>query len=1134
MPSFEDSYNFLNDEQRQAVDTIDGPVLVVAGPGSGKTQLLSMRVANILRERDVEPRNILCLTFTESGAVNMKQRLASMIGNDAYQVQINTFHSFCTGIIGQYPEYFYNGEHFTAADDLAQVDILEGIFEAMRHDNPLRTKGFSGEFLYLKDARSAIGNIKKAGLTADELEQILESNEKVYVEVANMIAAAFAERMSKKRIGVIATLVDQLAALPETPLPIKHATFKPYLSVLVSSLGSAVTLAQELDSTKPISEWKKKWLKKDENKRDVLRASVDLAKLKALLDVYRGYKQQMSERGLFDFDDMILDTIGAIETNDALRFDLQEQFQYILVDEFQDTNDAQTRLLHAITGVYEGAERPNIMVVGDDDQAIYKFQGAEISNILEFSDVYKDPSVIVLTKNYRSTQHILDIARHVVLQGEERLENSMPGLVKELVASNPKITEAGGEIDSHTYLTAAHQYYGIASDIAEQIADGKNACDIAIIARNHRELQAMVPYLRDAGVPIAYERQQKVLDQPHIYQLITMASYVTSLMNKDRDAADELLPEMLSYPFWNLSRKDIWQIAATARKDGYRLWLDVMLESEHEQLQQIANFFLSLASKAKYTPMDVLMDMLMGTTASKRIIRDDSEDESNPPESDPSVGGEEVIRFTSSFREYYFGEQAKEEDMSQYVAFLSSLRKLTSALQDYKAGERVLLEDMLEFVDAIERYQIPFMDTSPFVSASDAVQLITAHKSKGLEFDTVYVLSCQQDVWVPRNKGNKINFPENLPLSPAGENLDDHMRLFFVALTRAKQHLYMTDYLEKESGKEALRLSFISAAADHEYHEHVKQVLEVTKREVGDKALKVSNILAAAWDGYHHPPIVEDEKPLLLELVKNYQLPVSHLNTFLDVSRGGPSAVLTNSILRFPQAKNVATAYGSAMHKTIELMYTTFRKDEKLPSLDDVLETYALTLKKYRLSEEEYELYKEKGSDALTIYYQDNVQNFGVMDKIEVDFKREGVVIGNAPLAGKIDKLVPSSDDTLVVHDFKTGKAKDSWIGKTPMNKISLLHYKRQLAYYKLLVEYSGTFTGKTVNTGVIEYLEPLYGKAVQLSHTITEEEVERLKKLIVIVYNKIKTLDFPDVSEYSPDIKGIEQFEEDLLAGKV
>ena len=214
MEKFKTRYNKLNSAQKQAVDTIDGPLLVVAGPGTGKTELLSMRAANILRATDTLPENILCLTFTDSGANAMRARLASIIGTDAYKVSIQTFHSFGTEIINHHSEYFYRGANFSPADEVDTYSILTDIFEELDYNNPLASK-MNGDFTHLRDTAQVISELKQAGLSSSELLQIIDSNEKLLDAVEPELAAIFANRISKTTIALLPPIANKIAELPE-------------------------------------------------------------------------------------------------------------------------------------------------------------------------------------------------------------------------------------------------------------------------------------------------------------------------------------------------------------------------------------------------------------------------------------------------------------------------------------------------------------------------------------------------------------------------------------------------------------------------------------------------------------------------------------------------------------------------------------------------------------------------------------------------------------------------------------------------------------------------------------------------------------------------------------------------------
>jgi len=1104
---FKKRYRKLNHQQKQAVDNIEGPMLVVAGPGSGKTELLSLRVANILRKADIYPQNILCLTFTDSAAFNMRDRLRGLIGDDAYRVAIHTFHSFGVEIMEQHRELFYEGAIFNSVDELTQTAIIEDILKNLSHDNPLSKTHPEYGYIFSKSVKDSIQHLKKAGLTPKEFLVILNHNKKAIKFLNPLVEKAFGTRITKKTINRADEVLSEIKAKSIKNFPVSN--MEPLLNVVERSLERAIDKSASSGKTSPLTQWKKSWTKKTNKGKRVLQDSCYIDKMEALADVYKKYRQTMFKKGYYDFDDMILEVIKTIEQNKSLQYELQEQYFYILVDEFQDTNDAQTRLLHLLTDNPVNEGRPNIMAVGDDDQAIYKFQGAEISNIIKFKNHYRSPDIISLVKNYRSQQDILDVARHVITKGEERLEKIIPELNKALIAAKEDIQE--GDIHSKEFSDPNHQYLWITKEIKRLIKKGKQPEEIAVIARTHKELEKMASFLSKESISVSYERQKDVLKEPHIMQLVKIARFINTLLNKSTDEADYLLPDILSFSFWNISRKDLWKLSANAHQQR-KNWIDCMLESDNNYFNKMAEFFLSLSQKAKYQPVEKILDDIIGTKIPNSQIAQE---------------------ITSPFKDYYFGKQKFQQNPGKYLSFLSSLRAFIYALREYKKGAFLKTEDLIEFVDIHLDNNLPLLDKNPFVTGEEAVHLTTAHGAKGLEFDTVFVMSCQDEVWA-KNKGREIlPFPSNLPISPAGDTRDDQLRLFYVAISRAKSNLYLTSFRLKENGRESTRLHFLSKNNQPKLSPD-----KVSKKEIVNNSgnaeqatTAVNNFLERVI--FNRPPFAKNEEVLLKKLLENYQLNVTHFNNFLNVADGGPQKFLEDNLLRFPQPKSAPLSYGSAMHYTMEQIYKYLKNTQNPPIQSKVTKWFEKFLRDERLGPKEFKHFFERGKDALKVFYSNRKDSFDSSHIVEFSFKNQGVVVDEVPLGGKIDKIVKKGDKEIQVHDFKTGRYTKDWKGKTKHDKIKLWKYKNQLIFYKVLIERSRRFSSENykVKRGVLEFLEPTEDKEIiVLPLEIKDKQVEDLKQLIRKVYQKIINLDFPNTNDYREDIKGIEQFQKDLL----
>ena len=1127
-------YDALNAEQKKAVDAIEGPVLVVAGPGSGKTEILGLRVGNILRQTDVRASNILCLTFTDSAAANMRERLASLIGPEAYHVAIYTFHSFATEIIRRYPEYFYGGAFFSPADPITQIDVVEEILLALPHSDPLSSQHPEQGFVYSRDIRDAIQHLKRNGTTPPEFSKIVAENDAEFAKINEILQSTFPERISMKEIGAIKEVAAKLAQ-------VGGKSGGPLAERLAASLARAIERAEEIDKTEPLTAWKADYLKKDDEKKTIVRDAAYSEKLASLGNIYAEYRRLMFERGFYDFDDMLIDLRFALERNPALRYEIQEQFQYILIDEFQDTNAAQMKIVSLITDASVNEGRPNVMAVGDDDQAVYKFQGAEISNILDFQKLYKDPTVITMTGNYRSTQGILDAARSVIIQGEDRLENRIKGMDKSLKSLVARADTTGEKMKEdlvhHSFPTQAHEYTWVAKKVCSLIDAGQSPDTIALITRYHSELVAIVPYLKSAGVPIRYEREQNVFEEPHIRELIVMARYIAISLDGDISTAESLLPAILSFPFWGIARESIWKVSVEARKQHIP-WLDAMKDSDDVKMKTVRAFLLEISSAALSEPLEKILDQLIGAHI-PLVQEEDEDDETSSMDYMVSRSGDGG--FESPFREFYFSRKNFESKRAEYLAFLSSLRVFVSALREFKKGKPLGIRDLVEFIDLYEKNNLDLHDRSPFANAEKAVTLMTAHKAKGLEYDTVFILSCQEDVWAPRNKGSKLPFPMNLRIAPAGDTLDDKLRLFYVALTRAKRALYLTSYDTDEKGNPSPKAGFLL---------NVPQLAGGNAKdpvEVPD----THDVLTAEWLAYHTPPFFGEEKALLQSLIEGYAMSVTHLNNFLDVTRGGPQYFLEQNLLRFPQAKTPSSTYGSVIHATLNHIYAVVRSGKALPTEDEVLSWFETGLRRERLAPTDTNLYLDRGRKALAVFYKAKKDTFKADDRIQVSFAAQGVALGGdtsdpdtkpVHLTGEIDKMVFAKGDDgentgeAIVHDWKTGKASVSWQGKDDYEKRKLRNYVRQLHFYKILTEGSRDFSKYEVKRGILEFVEaPRAGAPlVDLECEMTGAQTERLKKLIVAVFAKISSLDFPDISKYDKTTKGIEAFEEDLLAGKI
>lgn len=1077
---FQERYANLNAAQKAAVDAIDGPLLVVAGPGTGKTELLSMRVANILQKTDTAPESILLLTFTESGASAMRERLTGIIGPDAYKVAIHTFHSFGTEVINQSREYFYNGAEYKPADDVTTYEILEEIFNTLDYSNPLAVKN-QGSYVYLPDAARTISELKTAGLTSDELLQIIDANELVLDSVERDLTGIFEQKISIAMLESLAPIAAKVAALPQPTLP---AGITPLSNVLALSLAHAIDAAALSRKTTPITAWRNEWLEQDVDSQYIFKDRKRSAKLRAIAYVYFAYLTHMNELGLYDYDDMVLNVIHTMETRPDLRANLREKFQYILVDEFQDTNLAQLRLLLNLAP----NQSANVMAVGDDDQAIYSFQGADINNIHKFRTQYPEAPIIVLTDNYRSAKHILTHSRQVIAQGTDRLEDTIAELTKELTANHT----ASGRASLHALQSASAERIWVAEQVSTSVTQGTRPEDIAIIARRHSELVALVPYLQAKGLNVNYERRDNVLNDELIQQIITISELIYAIHEQRLDDANSLLPEAMSFAAFQFDPQNVWELSLSAYKTS-TLWLEAI--QNHTEFSAFAHWLVALATQVPSMPLEQMLDTITGL-----------------PDVTP------LGDYTSPLFAHYFGAPEKTED---YLRHLEALRTIRTHLRGYLPDRPLYLADFLHYIKLHEQTGTGITSVRSFTdSQSGAVNLLTAHKSKGLEFNTVYIIGAVDTAWGEkvRVKSRLIGYPHNLAIAPAGDTYSERLRLFYVAMTRAKQCLTISYSTADDTGKTLLPASFLTGTSLVAHMED---------------ALPVNEAAAAAtmdWRGQYAIQSSATLEDLLRPVLQNFQLSATALHNFTDVTKGGPQYFLLNNLLHFPSAKTPSAQYGTAIHATLQRVHNEFITSGSRRPIEDILHQFEDILTDQHLAEQDHQFYLKRGLDSLTKFLEVNYAGFAKTQKTELGFSNQGVTVQGARLTGKID-LVDISNKSIVVTDYKTGAPAATWKGKSEYDKIKLHKYRQQLMFYQLLVQHSRDYAKYDFNGGVLQFVEPnSKGDICQLDAQFTREELADFSRLISAVWQSIMTLDLPDSTDYSPSLKGILAFEQALI----
>lgn len=1102
----------LNQEQQSAVNYLEGPLLVLAGPGTGKTQLLSAKVAHILQNLDVNPDNILCLTFTDAGAENMRARLQSMIGKAALDVNIFTYHAFGANIIERYKNYSETFDRKLDApiDETTQYKIIHDIQKSL----PVLDILHNGE---TKDIISTISNAKSARLTATDLGKIADTNIQDSLDLADAISPLLLALRPREKV---------VTALQETYQPIleillQKSSPEPIVgnierlaNILAKELHKVITevAAEEKPKLKKLSDWKNKNFeiyvrdpKHPETKSYRLKDHIANKKLASLAGIMQKYEDQLSGEGLYDFNDMIECAIRYLKEDDGFRLQLSEQFQYILLDEFQDTNASQFELIKLLTQY----EKPIVMAVGDDDQAIFEFQGANASNLRDFQDYY-GAEIITLRKNYRSTGEILALSRRIAEQINDSFAKNYQ-IDKTLTPMKDAASHGfnqPSQVSRHEFPGAVAEYYWIAQKIRSLVDAGEAPADIAIIAPKHKNIAPILPYLKQQGLDVTYEKRDNILFDDKIAQVIQLARFIDRLAHREQPVEDLL--EILSYEFWQVS-------PATVIKAIEKKWNDNKSVVEYlegnPQLQSIAELLAKLASIATTTPLELWLDYL--------------------------IGNAELGETCSPLLNYY-QRICSEGELLEFYEDLATLRqKVLVHARNVHSGQTDFVPKLHDFVATMDDFELAgseIMRISIYRDSGQAIQVMTSHKSKGLEFKHVFLTSVDDAAW-GKSKGNNnlLTLPKNLShIRHTGITDDEQLRLFFVAITRAKDALYLTGSVHKEDGSELKRLRYLTESSRDDIEQISPYLPEPAQQIITHDKLTTAEKIETMRLGWvsTYQNLTPEAMAILHEHMKEYRLSATDLADFVDIVYAGPQAVYQKKVLRAPsEPANFSICYGNILHTVFEQVTSQH--------LDDIraLEVFRAEAAKAVLDDEEKQNLLEKGEHSLGIV----LQEFGNIlrhenAKAELNFASERLSLNGIPITGKIDHLeIDHRAKTIEIYDYKTGKFYDKKWDSQP----SLFKYKLQLGFYKLLLNLSPSYRNYQVTKGHILFVTPdnddrVYDK--EYSFNSTDEDL--LKKLAASVYHHLVSLDFLQNQELfieadrTRTMKQVNAFIERLLSG--
>ena len=997
----------LNPAQQKAVHHIEGPVLVIAGPGTGKTHILTARIGRILMETDTQPYNILCLTFTDAGVHAMRERLLEFIGPEAHRVHIYTFHSFCNNIIQDNLELF--GRHdLEPISELEKVELIRKIIDELVVGHPLKRAG-RGAYFYERHLQDLFSRMKSEDWS----------------------------------IQFLGKKIDQYL----DDLPTREA--------FIYKRNSGV--------------FRKGDLKKSKLEDELIK----MEKLRAAVQLYPRYIELMRELRRYDFDDMILWVLRAFEKNENLLRQYQEQYLYFLVDEYQDTNGAQNHILQQLIHYWAN---PNVFIVGDDDQSIYEFQGARLKNLEDFYHDYKKSlELVVLKENYRSSQHILDSSHALIKQNEKRIITSLHdlGIEKFLLAQNAGIADTSVKPNLVEYQNKAQEEADLVDQIEKLYQSGFPINEIAIIYAKHKQSQNIIELLEKKKIPYNSKRRVNILDTPLIRNLRTFLNYLQTEFIRPH-SGEYLLFRIMHFDFLKLNPNDLGRISIFMAKHDYNSrpnWRELL--QDDATLRQIG--IQNLSSIQQFSQLiDTLLREFTNYT--------------------PPILLERLFNRSGLLHQVIHHEN-KVWQLQLLSSFLDFVKKETTK------NPRLSLSRLLDIFTNMDDNRLS-IDVSRSIYADDGVNLLTAHSSKGLEFQQVFIIDAIKDNWEPKSRSSnfRFNFPDTITFSNEEDATEARRRLFYVAMTRAKEKLYISYSQYDNNGKALQRARFVDELVAHSdigYHQ----------KQLNPKLISEAQLLILLEK--EAVQINLPDAQTVSALLEGFALSVSSLNTYLRC----PLSFYYENVLRVPTVSSEAAANGTAMHNSLQRLFERMLldKEKAFMNQDDFIKLFEYEMKRLRgyFTKKEYERRLVIGKNNLAKYYQENISDWRKQVKVEFDVRN--VEIDGVPIKGVIDKVEYLEKEQVHLVDYKTGSLDKSKLSRPSEKKPNGGNYWRQLAFYKILFE-NHRDTTQVVKTAAISYLElDTQGRFPKKEMSFTLADIDKVKGMIISSYEKIMAHEFSE-----------------------
>ena len=990
-----------NAKQMDCIKTLDGPVMVLAGPGTGKTFTIIQRIKHML-ELGILPETILCLTFSEAAANEMKARLVKEMGTIASAVSIHTYHAFCNEIIQQYPAEFELLDGVSLLDDISKRNLMK---QCIDEYNPIfyRTKWGNAHY-YIGELLQATDEIKKNQVEKELYFQTL-NNHASWQGKLDELLIEYTEREAKGKL--VKTFLNNLEA----------------------------------------------------HKRKMGKAT-------EAWEIYEIYDRKLKENNFIDFNDMINLALDAFDSNDDFLKKVSRRYIYFLVDEYQDTNYSQNQIVFKLA---EGSNNDNIFVVGDDDQIIYGFQGAQTDNLEKFLKRYPNTKVICLEENNRSTQTVLDLSYEVISQDKTRLEINPEfahyQILKKLTAKNEKITCKDKKVEIHGFGDIKQENNYIVEDIEKlinsQVApmndDGEvDLSQIAILAKKNSELETFAELLKAKNIPFQIKSSKSIFE---LRPSILIYFYLKALENNAL-YSDKIFGLLLSKPF-EFDAVDYNFLLEQNRLNHKDFISNILINIDRE--------WSNKEKVIKFIEIYNELKEIKSNESLKNIIM-------------------EVINKTGIL-EYFL-----KSDINR-IENIFAIKKIVDEAASYaNLHTSSTMQEFINHLDMAFNEDIPItIDKDDYIQ--NAVQLLTLHGAKGREFEYVYITNLIAKNWEKKRDPNSMDLPIE-KTSFAGDDEEfkkaEQLRLLFVGITRAKHSLCLT-YSNTINGNSQELTSYLASITKRD------DLFEKYSHELSDEGYSFEIGKTFTKGDFDYQRAFIDE---LRARLKDFVLSPSALNSYLNCPRN----FLYSYILKIPilDSEWEAANYGSAIHKTLEWAISQAKENSNYPEQNAFNDAFIKKLGNQKfISQLKRIEYETRGISSLNNYYP-HFRTISPDKVFATEYALEYVPVEDYFIKGFIDRIEINKDGTVALYDYKTGAAKSkSQIADGKEYEA----YLNQLRFYKFAFE--SLHKGKEVSQVGLIFIEE-HDKSYYTE--LCENDNLIIKEKILNTYKNINELSFQPI----------------------